>query len=89
MQSVKVVRITPADSAGSIFRRRSVSGTTTPTIAATSRLITIAAPMITAIRQVPNQLTVTAATTTAQMMPLTAPTAISLNSSQRALAHCT
>jgi len=69
--------------------RRSVSGTTTPTIAATSRLAIIAAPMIAAIFQVPNQLIVTAATTIAQIRPLTPPTAISLNSSQRALAHCT
>ena len=34
MQSVNVVRITPADSAGSMRMRRSVSGTMTPTAAA-------------------------------------------------------
>ena len=48
MQSVKVVRITPADNAGSIFMRRSISGTITPTSAAHRRLMSVAAAMMAA-----------------------------------------
>ncbi len=87
MQSVNVVRITPAERAGSIFSRRSVSGTSTPTAAAASRLMSIAAAMMPAIFQVPNQNVVMTPMTAAQMRPFRPPTAISLNSSQRALLH--
>ncbi len=43
--------------------------------------------MIAAIFQVPNQKRVIPPMTAAQMMPLSPPTAISLNSSHRALLH--
>ena len=55
MQSVKVVRMTPADRAGSMRMRRNSSGTMTPTAAAHSRLMSVAAAMIAAIFQVPYQ----------------------------------
>src|SRR5687768_15344270 len=55
MQSVNVVRITPADRAGSMRMRRSSSGTITPTAAAAMRLISVAAAMMAEIFQVPNQ----------------------------------
>ena len=69
--------------------RRSNSGTMTPTAAAHSRLISVAAAMMAAIFQVPYQTMVTAPTMTAQMRPLSPPTAISFHSSQRALTHST
>jgi len=89
MQSVKVVRITPADNAGSMRMRRSASRTTKPAAAAARRLINVAAAMMAAIYQVPYQTMVTAPTTAAQMRPLSPPTAISFHSSQRALTHST